>query len=433
MSQRTTSRYERLPADFFARNRQRFMDRMESGSVAVFFSNDKMPRSGDTFHPFRQNPDFYYLTGIDQEDCALILCPDMPVTSKREQLFLIETNDHMAVWEGAKVDKDEGRALSGIDTVHWLDAFDGALRHLLSYHGAIYVNMNENDRSGSAVRTRDWRFAERMQRDFPLHDLKRSAPIMSALRSIKHAEEVEVMNTACSITEAAFRHVLDIMKPGIEEFVVESNITHVFHSRRARGHAYEPIIASGGNACVLHYTSNNDVCADGELVLMDFGCEYGNYASDLTRTIPVNGRFSDRQRAVYDACLRVQREAISMLQPGTTLNDFNREVRAVMSSELIGLGLIDKGLDETDRQRATARYFPHGTSHFIGLDVHDLGDRYAPIEEDMCFTVEPGIYIPDEDIGVRIENDVVVRAGGNLDLMASIPVEVEEIEGLMNG
>lgn len=425
------SRYKNIPNSLFIKNRANFIKQMKPNSMAIFFSNDLMPRSADGFHSFRQNPDFYYLTGIDQEECALIIYPDAQNNGHKEILFLKETNEHIAVWEGEKVDKETGIALSGIEVIKWNDQFESILGHLSGYLETFYLNINENDRSGSPVATKELRFAKEMKERFPLHKFERSAPIMAKLRSIKHQEEIDVMQTACNITEKAFRNVLATTKPGMMEYEVEAEIISTFIRNGATGHAYSPIIASGANACVLHYVTNDSVCKDGDLLLFDFGAEYANYASDMSRTIPVNGKFTPRQKEVYNACLNIHDEAKKMLRPGVTLDEFNTEVKKMMTGALVDINLIDAKLDDNEKMRLTLKYFPHGTSHFMGIDVHDIGNRYAKIEENMCFTVEPGIYIREEGIGIRIENDLIVKESGNIDLMKNIPITVEEIENLM--
>ena len=425
------SRYERMPASFFSGNRKTFMKQMEKNSMAIFHSNDVMPRSADGHHPFRQNPDFYYLTGIDQEECMLILYPDALNEDQREILFLRETNEMIAVWEGDKVNKKQGKQIANIETIKWNTAFDSTVSQLSNMVKTFYLNLNENDRAHSEVETKDKRFAKAMRDQFPLHQFKRSAPIISYQRSIKQAEEVATMQKACDITEQAFRRVLSTTQPGMMEYEIEAEIIATFLRLGATGHAYTPIIASGANACVLHYIENDMVCNDGDLLLMDFGSEYACYASDLSRTIPVSGKFTDRQKEVYNACLTIHDEAKNIMSPGMTLNDFNAEVKKMMASALVDIKLIDKQASEEERKQLTQKYFPHGTSHFMGIDVHDVGARYGKIEENMCFTIEPGIYIRDEGIGVRIENDIIVKDGKNFDLMANIPITVEEIEELM--
>lgn len=426
------SRYKHLPSSFFTENRKRFAKELKTNSIAIFFSNDMMPRSADGFHNYRQNPDFYYLTGIDQEDCMLVLFPDAPVESQKEIMFLKETNEHIAVWEGAKVNKEQGKELSGIKNIQWNDGFSSTLNGLLFQAEYIYINLNENDRSGSEVAYKDLRFANELKTKFPLHKFERSGPIMAKLRSIKSQEEIDTIQEACNITEKAFRQVLKTAKPNLYEYEVEAEIISTFIRNGATGHAYTPIIAGGANACVLHYIDNDQKLKDGDLLLMDFGSEYACYASDLSRTIPVNGRFSARQKEVYNACLNIHNEAKKMLAPGTTLNDFNMEVKKMMKGALVDIKLIDKNLSEKEQMALTQKYYPHGTSHFMGIDVHDIGNRHAKIQENMCFTIEPGIYIPKENMGIRIENDIIVKNGDNIDLMKNIPITIEEIEDLMN-
>ncbi|MCB9255918.1 MAG: aminopeptidase P family protein [Chitinophagales bacterium] len=425
------TKYKTMDAQFFAKNRSAFTKKMKANSMAIFFSNDLMPRSADGHYPFRQNPDFFYLSGIDQEECILILYPDAPLDSQKAMLFLKETNERIAVWEGDKVNKEQGQALSGISSVFWNDEFTNTLSHLANGVECFYLNMNENDRASSEVIGKEISFAREMRNKYPLHHFERSAPILSALRSIKSAEEIATIQSACDITEKAFRQVLKTIRPGMMEYEVEAEIISTFIRNGATGHAYEPIVASGANACVLHYVNNSALCKDGDLILLDFGAEYGNYASDLTRTIPVNGKFSARQKEVYQACLNVHHEAKKIIRPGITLSEFNQEVKLIMTSALVDIKLIDKNLNKEDKLRLCNKYFPHGTSHFMGLDVHDVGARYGKIQENMCFTIEPGIYIREEGIGVRIENDIIVRENGNLDLMSKIPIEIEEIEELM--
>lgn len=428
-------KYELINNQLFKQNRANFIKQMEPNSIAIFHANDQLSRNGDATHKFRQNSDLFYLTGVDQEKSVLVLYPDAPVAAWKEMLFIIETNEHIAVWEGEKLTKEKAEIVSGISAknTHWNknDNWSILTSAILTAEN-IYLNTNENDRAETGIDYKDIRFINEIKQKFPLHNLKRSAPIMAKLRAIKSDLEIELMQTACNITEKAFRQVMNFVKPGVMEYEVEAEIIGEFIRNRANGHAYEPIVASGANACVLHYNDNNMVCNDGDLLLMDFGAEYANYAADLTRTIPVNGKFTERQKAVYNACLKVHKEGVAMLRPGITLNQYNKEVRQVMKGALIDLGLIDKAANEQEQNKLTQKYFPHGTGHFLGLDVHDIGNRYALIENNMCFTVEPGIYIREEGIGIRIENDIIVREGGNLDLMKNIPIEVDDIESLMN-
>jgi Xaa-Pro aminopeptidase len=427
-------KYKALDSKLFIENRKRFAAQMKPNSIAVFVSNDEMPRSADALYTWRQNPDLYYLSGIDQEQTILLLYPNCPNPKQREVLFLRKTNEHIAVWEGHKYTKEEGKEASGIETIMWSESFDSTFHVLMSYAENIYLNMNDHDRASTEVPYLEHRFALDVKAKYPLHKIERSAPLMHSLRSIKSPIEVEAMRHACSITEKAFRRVLGFVKPGVFEYEIEAEITHEFLRNRATGHAYNPIIASGEAACVLHYVDNNKECKDGDLILMDFGSEYANYMSDLTRTIPVNGRFTSRQRAVYESVLNVMKYAKSMLRPGTLFDDYNKEVGQAMEEELIKLGLLDAKEVKAQNPESPLykKYFMHGTSHYIGIDVHDVGYRYAKMEAGMAFTCEPGIYIPEERIGIRLENDVVLTTDGNIDLMESIPLEAEEIEELMN-
>lgn len=424
-----------LPIDqqLFMLNRRRYVEYLKPNSVAIFNSNDEMPRNGDQDFPFRQNSDFFYLSGIDQAKSILIMFPDCPLEKYREALFLEETNDHIAVWYGKKYSKDEATAVSGIKNVFWLDSFETALKEVMALCENVYLNMNENPRYSNPLPYKDIRFAGELKQKFPLHNFERSAPIVSKLRMEKSEIEVNLMQEAINITEKAFRRVLGYVKPGVMEYEVEAEISHEFIRNRANGHAYYPIIASGKSACVLHYIENNKECKDGDLMLLDFGAEYANYAGDLSRTIPVNGKFSARQKDVYNACLRVMRAATKMLVPGTTLEKYHAEVCKIMDKELIGLGLYSEEdvKNQNPEKPMFFKYFMHGTSHFMGLDVHDVGTKQDVFKPGMVFSCEPGIYIPEEGIGIRIENDILVTANGPVDLMANIPIEVEEIENLM--
>ncbi len=427
-------KYLPINAQLFIDNRKKLTAELPPNSMAILLANDEMPRSADQSFVFRQNPDLFWLSGIDQEKTILILYPDCPNPIYREVLFLRKTNEYIAVWEGHKYTMEEARAASGIKQIFWEESFDSALKGLMAHCDKVYVNINENDRADNPVPYKDIRFANDLKYSYPAHEIKRLGPIMSKLRSVKHPVEVELIRKACEITRDAFIRVLKYMKPGVMEYEVEAEIIHEFIRQRANGHAYTPIIASGYNACVLHYIENNRPCHDGELVLMDFGSEYANYASDLTRTIPANGRFTKRQRDIYNAVLRVMKEAKTMLKPGSILADYNKEVGKIMEAELIRLGLLNK--DEVAKQDPDnplfKKYFMHGTSHFLGIDVHDIGDRYAPMQVGNVFTCEPGIYIPEEKIGIRLENDILITENGILDLMHDIPVEADEIEELMN-
>ncbi len=426
-------KYSNIDSKLFIENRERYKTHLKADSIAFFNSNDEMPKNGDGSFPFRQNSDIFYLTGIDQEQSILVIFPNAPLPKYRELLFLKKTNEHIAVWEGHKYTKEEARATSGIQSIYWLEDYNSIIPMLMNHVKNIYVNINENDRFASEVPYRDLRFAKELQSRYPGHTFHRSGPIMAQLRSVKHDIEIKLMQKAIDITEKAFRRVMRFVKPGVMEYEIEAEITHEFIRKRANGHAYTPIIASGKNANVLHYIDNNSECKSGEVILMDFGAEYANYAADLTRCVPVSGEFSERQRDVYNAVLRVMRQATKMLVPGNTIEKYHVEVGKIMEGELIGLGLLDKNevKNQNPEMPLYKQYFMHGTSHFLGLDVHDVGNRYEPMQPGMIFTCEPGIYIPQENLGIRIENDILITTKDPIDLMASIPVEVEEIEEAM--
>ncbi|CAM3903948.1 aminopeptidase P family protein [Mucilaginibacter galii] len=425
-----------LPIDnnLFINNRNNFVLRLKPHSIALFNANDEYTRSGDQNFVFKQNADFFYFSGIDQEQSILLLFPDCPNPLYREVLFLRQTNEYIAVWEGHKYTKQEARQASGINNVYWLHDFDAILHSIVNYAEHIYINTNENDRFLPGVPYRDLRFLADLRAKYPLHYYERSAPLLRDLRVIKSATEIELTQKACDITGDAFNRVLKFVKPGIAEYEIEAEITHEFIRQRATGHAYTPIIASGPNAVVLHYIDNNQVCNDGDVILFDFGAEYANYNADLSRSVPVSGRFTPRQRKVYDAVLHVMKEATEMLVAGTVWNEYHDEVGKVMTSELIGLGLLDRHDVEKQDPKAPIykKYFMHGTSHHLGLDVHDYASRYKPFEVGNILTCEPGIYIAEEGLGIRLENDILITPGGNRDLMANIPIEAEHIEEIMN-
>ncbi len=426
-------RYLPIVNKLFIENRERYKAHLLPKSIAFFNANDEMPRSADQNYPFHQHPDLFYLTGIDQEQTLLVIFPDAPLPKYREILFLRKTNEHIAVWEGHKYTKEEARAASGIQTIMWTEDIPSVIPMLMNHSLNVYINLNENDRFASEVPYKELRFSNEMNAKYPAHFFHRSGPIMAQLRAIKSDFEIQVMQRAIDITEKAFRRVLRFVKPGVMEYEIEAEITHEFIRKRATGHAYTPIIASGPNANVLHYIDNNQECKDGHVILLDFGAEYGNYAADLSRSIPVNGQFTERQRDVYNAVLRVMKQATAMLVPGNTIEKYHVEVGKIMEEELIGLGLIDR--DEVKKQNPDMplykKYFMHGTSHFLGLDVHDIGNRYELMKAGMVFTCEPGIYIPEEGLGIRLENDILITSKEPVDLMSNIPLEVEEIEELM--
>jgi len=418
----------------FTNNRKNFVSRTKPGSIAIFHANDEFPRSGDQAFMFKQNPDFFYLTGIDQEQSILVLYPDCPNKVYKEVLFLRQTNEQIAIWEGHKYTKEEAREVSGIESIFWLQEYDTILHSIINYAENIYINTNENDRYAHTVPYRDYRMYEALKLKYPLHNYTRSAPILRDLRVIKSDIEIELTQKACNITRDAFVRVLKYTKPGVAEYEIEAEIVHEFIRQRATGHAYNPIIASGPNANVLHYNDNNQVCKDGDVILLDFGAEYGNYNADMTRSIPVNGRFTARQRQVYNAVLNVMREAAKLIVAGTVLNEYQDEVGKIMTSELIGLGLLDRHDVEKQDKNAPLykKYFMHGTSHHLGLDVHDYASRYKPFEVGNILTCEPGIYIGEEGLGIRLENNILITDTGNTDLMGDIPIEADHIEQIMN-
>lgn len=428
-------KYERINAQLYVKNRQKFVAQMAPKSMAIFNSNDIYPISADSTMPFQQHRDILYLSGVDQEESILILFPDAFNEEHREMLFLRETNEHIAIWEGEKLTKDSAFATSGISNVYWLDQLDTVLKIITAQAESIYINTNEHTRANTLVETREDRFIKRLKNDYPAHTFRKSAPILHRLRSVKEEIEINLMQTACNITEKGMQRILGFIKPGVMEYEIEAELMHEFLRNRSKGFAYTPIIASGKNACVLHYIENNQECKAGDVILMDFAAEYANYASDLTRCVPVNGRFTDRQRAVYNAVLHVKKEAEKLLVPGTFLADYHVEVGKIMEGQLLNLGLIDQhDIQKQDpKWPAYKKYFMHGTSHYIGLDTHDVGLWTEPIKAGMVFTCEPGIYIPAEGLGIRLEDDLVVRDNDSpFNLMATIPIEAEEIEDLMN-
>ena len=428
-------KYQPLSSSLYIKNREKFCYKLAESSVAIFNSNDIMPTNADGTMRFRQNNDLFYLTGIDQEETILLVAPDCPNPNMREVLFLRETNEHIAIWEGHKYTKEEAEATSGIKNIQWLSNFDQVFNTVMALCANIYLNTNEHLRAGVVVETQDARFIKKCRERFPLHTYHRSAPIMHKLRGVKEKEEIDQLQIACDITEKGFRRILPFVKPGVTEYEIEAEYLHEFVRNRSNGFAYQPIIASGDSACVLHYIENHKECLAGELLLMDVGAEYGNYNADMTRTIPVSGRFTERQRAVYDAVLRVQKEASNILRIGTNIQDYHKEVGLIMQSELVGLGLIDQTdiKNQDPAWPAYKKYFMHGTSHHLGLDVHDVGTMHGPIKPGMVFTVEPGIYIQEEGLGIRLENNIVIKEEkGYFDLMRNIPIEAEEIEDLMN-
>ena len=425
-------KYSQINPNLFINNRNLLSAKLEENSIAIFNANDIMPTNSDGTMPFKQNSDLFWLSGVDQEESVLAIIKNN--NQVQEMLFLKETNEHIAIWEGAKLDKELAQKNSGVEKIYWLNQMDEVLNINIEKANKIYLNKNIHSRSTSEVETRDDRFRKTLTKKHPKKEIIEVAPIMHELRFIKSEIEIELMKHACDITEKGLRRILPIIKPGIMEYQIEAELMHEFLSNRSAGFAYQPIIGSGVDSCVLHYIDNNKMCKDGDILLMDFGAEYANYASDLTRTVPVNGRFSERQKNVYNAVHRVMKEATNMLRPGTDHKKMQQEVIKIMEEELIGLGLFDK--EDVKRQDPSKpmykKYFMHGTSHSIGLDVHDVGDTSTPMQPGMVFTCEPGIYIREEGIGIRLENDVLVTSGDPDDLMKNIPIDYQEIESLMN-
>ena len=427
-------KYLPIDSQLFINNRQQFTAKLASNTIAIFNANDVMPTNADGTIPFRQNNDLFWLSGVDQEESVLVIFPNHPDKSQREILFLKETNEHIAIWEGAKLTKEGTLKTAGIKTVYWLNEMESKLAELINIADADYLNKNIHSRAASEVETRDDRFRLMITEKFSNKEIKEVAPIMHELRAIKSATEIALMQNACDITEKGLRRILPFIKPGVMEYEIEAELMHEFLSNRSNGFAYQPIIGSGVDSCVLHYIENNKACKGGDILLMDFGAEYANYASDLTRTVPVSGRFSDRQKAVYNSVLHVMKEATNMLRPGTMFKAYNAEIGRIMELELIKLGLLDKhDVQKQDPEKPLFKqYFMHGTSHYLGLDVHDVGHFDWEMKEGMVFTCEPGIYILEEELGIRLENDVLVTNDKPFDLMGNIPIEAEEIEDLMN-
>lgn len=428
-------KYHKISSDLFSKNRKKFTSKMENGCLAVFNSNDIYPISADGTMPFQQHRDIFYLSGVDQEESILVLFPQASNPAHREVLFLRETNEHIAIWEGEKLTKQAAFDTSGIKTVYWLQQFQSIFKQLMAEAQGIYFNTNEHLRANTEVETREDRFIKKTKEEYPAHQVHKAAPILHKIRSVKEKTEIELMQEACNITESGFRRLLSFIKPGVWEYEIEAELAHEFLRNRSKGFAYTPIVASGKNACVLHYIENNQQCKAGDVILLDVGAEYANYSSDLTRCVPVNGRFSARQKDVYNAVLHVKNEAQKLLVPGTIMAEYHKQVGVLMEEQLVNLGLIS--LNDIKNQSpdwpAYKKYFMHGTSHFLGLDTHDVGLWHEPIQAGMVFTCEPGIYIPEEGLGIRLEDDLVVQeTGAPFNLMANIPIEAEAIEDLMN-
>ncbi|AUP79821.1 aminopeptidase P family protein [Flavivirga eckloniae] len=428
-------KYHPINNELFIKNRKDFSSQMKPKSLAVFNSNDIYPVSADSTLPFEQHRDIFYLSGVDQEESILVLFPDCPKEKHREILFLKETNEHIAIWEGEKLTKEKAFETSGIKTVYWLQDMEKVMFEIMTQCDTVYINTNEHYRANVETETREDRFTKWLKDRYPAHAVAKSNPILQRLRSVKDPIEIDLIQKACDITEKGFRRILNFVKPDVWEYEIEAEFMHEFLRNRSKKFAYTPIVASGNNANVLHYIENNQQCKAGELILMDVGAEYGNYSSDMTRSVPVSGKFTPRQKEVYNAVNRVKNEATKMLTPGTDWGKYHVEVGKIMTSELLGLGLLDKAdvQNENPEWPAYKKYLMHGTSHHLGLDTHDYGILTEPMQANMVFTVEPGIYIPDEGFGIRLEDDVVIQEQGEpFNLMRNIPIEADEIESIMN-
>lgn len=427
-------RYSQIPRDLFMRNRQKLVSKLEKNSVAIVHSSDQMLRNGDQFYPYRQNSDLFYLTGIEQEMTILLLCPDHSGENRHELLFIREPDPKLESWEGKKLDKKRAEKISGIQHVHWLEKFESIARELILDSENIYCSGHELVKFRPENLSRDERYLAKLKAEFPLHGMKRLSPIMTELRLVKEPEELALIMKSVEITKGGFDRILSTVKSGQNEYEVEAELTCEFISRGAAGHAYQPIIASGANACFLHYIKNDQVCRDGDLLLLDFGAEYANYAADCSRTIPVNGRFNKRQKDIYDANLRVFRQARALIKPGTTIDKINKEVSKLWEEEHVRLGLYStRDIQKQPKEEPLhMKYLMHGVSHFLGLDVHDVGSKQEILKPGMVLTCEPGIYIHDEKTGIRLENDIMVTEAGNVDLMEDVTIDSEEIEDLMH-
>lgn len=426
-------KYPQLDANIFVQNRKRFVAKMQKNSIAIIVSNDEFPYNGDALHSFKQNADLLWLSGVEQEGSMVLLFPDNPDPKYREVLVLVRPQELKEIWDGKRLRAHEATAISGIKTIVWVDVLDGALQQWIHLADSIYLDSNENDRKNNLVRTNEYRFIDEMKSRYPLHQYVRAAKLFKELRGIKTKEEIVVVQKAIDITETAFRKLLKFIQPGVFEYEIEAQIYHTFLSERATGPAYHSILASGDNARTLHYTSNNNICKDGELILMDFGAEYGNYNADMTRTVPVNGKFTKRQKEVYNACLHLHDYAKSILKPGISIVKYTDKVGEEATKQFVKIGLLNKAdiKNEDADNRAYRKYLYHGISHHLGIDVHDLGTRTEPLQAGMLLTVEPGIYIKEEAMGVRIENNIWITKTGNQDLFKNVPIKAEEIEALM--
>jgi Xaa-Pro aminopeptidase len=431
---RSITKYDLIPNQLFVENRNKFRAQLKPNSIALFHSNDEHPWNGDATHAFKQNSDLFWLTGVDQEDTILVISPNCPIEELREALFIKRTSEMMVVWNGYKLTMEEAQKVSGINNIFWYDEFNVKIHAAINYAENIYLSLNENDRAVISTPYQSLRFAKEIKERYPLHEYERAAPILQRLRSIKSAIELDLMKVAIEISNKMIHRVAKFVKPGVWEYEIEAEVIHEYLRNKARGHSFNPIVASGANSCILHYVDNNQQCKEGDLLLLDSGADYANYASDMTRTLPVNGKFTARQKAVYNAVLRVMKAAKGLLKPGTLLMEYHVQVGELMEKELVDLGLITLTdiKNQNPKWPAYKKYFMHGTSHFLGIDVHDVGMRYEPMQAGMTFSCEPGIYIAEEAIGIRLENEVLITENGCTDLMQHIPIEADEIESLMN-
>ncbi|RLD48127.1 MAG: aminopeptidase P family protein [Bacteroidetes bacterium] len=426
-------KYSQIKSRLFIKNRNKLFKLLKNKSVAIINSNDEMPRNGDQTFPYRQNSDFFYLTGIEQEKSVLIISKGYKKEFE-EILFILKPEKTLEIWEGHKLTKEEAKTISGIDNIKYISEFKMILQEVMLASETVYLNKNENPKFETPVPYKDIRFINEITEKFPLHNYERSAPLLTELRLQKEPEETELIQKACNITTKAFHRILKFIKPGVQEYEIEAEITAEFLRNGAGGHAYQPIIASGKDNCVLHYVSNDKECKDGDLILMDFGAEYGNYAADTTRTVPVSGKFTDRQKEVYNAVLRVMKKATLLIKQRNTINKVNEEVNRLIEKELVNLGLAKQNEIDNKEKRDSVRmkYFMHGNSHFMGLDVHDVGTKDTVFKAGMLMSCEPGIYVEEEGFGIRLENDILVTENGQIDLLADEPIEIEDIERLMN-
>lgn len=426
-------RYQAIPSVLFVNNRQRFMRKMQPDSIAIFHSSDQLPRNGNILYPFHQDAALFYLSGLNQPETVLVLYPDCIKEGFKELVFIKRTDPFQRVWNGDQLTRQAASEISGIQKVYWLDEMDIILHELITMSKRIYLNLEERPMFAEAIETKNKREAKKLMNEYPAHKFHRSQPLLKKIMMVKQPLEIEQIQEAVNITESAFRRVLRFIEPGKYEFEVEAEVTHEFTVKRANGHAYPPIIASGPRTCILHYVQNNQPCKAGDLLLLDIGAEYANYAADITRVVPVSGRFSDRQRQVYNAVLGILQEVKQLLVPGVLLEDYEKEVGKIIEGALIDLKLIDKSAlaNQNPDYPFYKKYCMHSISHHLGLSVHDLANPYDPVMAGMVFTCEPGIYIPEENIGIRLENNILVTDHGPVDLSANIPIEAAEIEELM--